>query len=216
MTKSISTILLNIVAIAAFLQNGSDAAEDPFKEALIPPNFLMEHREELKLTEKQITAIETISEESRNRLRDHSTHVEQAVRKLTGILKKSRIDEQSALTQLDLVLEAETPLKKLHLKTMIRIRNQLTANQIVHAKSLRSEYNEKSSPDRAALEKRLHGKVESVKTSVEELAQTGNPPFEVIEMMQKFPDLMQSGKTEKAEAVLDRALEFLKRKDGEP
>ena len=40
-------------------------------------------------------------------------------------------------------------------------------------------------------------------------AETGDPPFDAVGLMQKFPELMQNGQVQQAEALLDRVSKML-------
>ena len=124
--------------------------------------------------------------------------------KLAKLLAASNVDEEAALKQLDEVLALEKTVKHIHLRVMIQIRNELSAEQQKIAAKI------KRRPQRTkGLEQRLKAKIARIEKEVQSRAQAGKPPRDVIELMQQLSGLMQKGQVKEAEALLDRVIKLL-------
>ena len=187
---------------------GLAAAEETplasFHEQMFLPELILQHREELELTAEQIERI-------RGHIRGATTdavqaekRVEPETRRLSGLLAAENVDESAALAQLDKMLDAEREVKRVHLRVLIRIRNELTTEQrgILAAK-------QKQAPRPDELQRRLRAKLSRIQKEVQRRARAGQPPAEVLRLMPSFEKEMKAGRPEAAEAVLDRILKLL-------
>ena len=57
--------------------------------------------------------------------------------------------------------------------------------------------------------RRLQSKMKRIEKTVHQRAEAGDPPHDVVEIMQNFPPLMHQGKRAEAESILDQALVLL-------
>ena len=185
-----------------------DPVGDPIRAHLFPPELLVHHRAEIGLTDQQVEKIRDRVEEVGPKVQQHQTRLNGAMGKLAKLLAASKVDEEAALKQLDEVLAIEKELKHMHFRVMIQIRNELnTEQQKIAAKLDRSPQHAKG------LEQRLKAKIARIEKEIRSRAQAGKPPRDVIDMMQKFPKLMQKGQVKEAEALLDNVLKSLGLKD---
>src|SRR4051812_34026451 len=182
--------------------SAGEPAEQAIHGQLFPPELLMAHRDQLGLTDKQLERIRGHLEQANTDSTQAQQKVEPTARKLGELLGAESIDEAAALKQLEEVLNAERELKRLHLRVMIRIRNELTPRQ----QSLAARLQAQPEDD---FRQRLESKVNRIQWEVERRAQAGQPPLEALQLMQPLPEQMKAGRPKEAEEMLDRVLKML-------
>jgi Spy/CpxP family protein refolding chaperone len=203
-------IIIGLLLTGSVMAHAEQPAKDPVQGNLFPPELMMHHQEELGIDKDQLEAIQAEIKKAQEEVSSREQKLKQAVQGLRAQLEKEEIDEASTLTQLDKVLDAERGLKRLHIGMLVRIRNHLTADQRAQAKKLMAKLPQAMPPaQQAKIQQRLHAKVERVKQHVEAQAQSGNPPTDIVNRMQKFGVLMKQGKIKKAEALLDQVLKSI-------
>jgi Spy/CpxP family protein refolding chaperone len=179
-------------------------ANDPLHSLLFPPEMLLKHREQLSFTDEQVSQLREKLEQAGPKGQELQQRLNKAMGELAKILAVEQIDEQKAIEQLDEVLAAEKEFKQLHLRLSIQIRNDLTPEQRQKASAIRRTL---SSPD--GLQQRLQAKLAQIEQIVRSRAGAGDQPHNVLAFMQKFPELMQNGQVQEAEALLDQTLRML-------
>jgi Spy/CpxP family protein refolding chaperone len=105
------------------------ASPDPIRDALIPPEVVMSHQQELGLSDAQRAAIESDVLIAQGHFIRWQTQLAAATAKLVDILRQSRIDQTKALAQMDAVLDLERQVKHAQLTLMVQIKNELTPQQ---------------------------------------------------------------------------------------
>ena len=110
---------------------GQAPPTDPVVENLFPPELVMQHQSEIKLTEDQRDALMAEIQKAQSRLADLQGRLQKEVDALGVLLKKDAVDEQGALAQLDKVLNEEREIKRAHLALVLGIKNKLTTEQEV-------------------------------------------------------------------------------------
>lgn len=183
---------------------GMAMADDPIHALLFPPELLIQHRAQIGLTDQQVEQIRGRLEEAGPKVQEHQIRLNKAMGRLAELLSAEKVDEDTTLKQLDEVLAIEKHLKTAHLRIMIQIRNELTAQQRQVATQIR-----RTSQSNEGLEQRLKAKLARIEQEVQARAQAGQPPFDAVGLMQKFPELMQNGQVNEAEALLDRVIAIL-------
>ena len=116
-----------------------DAAEqsrDPF-DALIPPDLVMAHQNELGLSEAQRQTLRQAVQESQGRFGDLQWRLSAETERLGALLREPVIDERQVLERVDRVLALERDLKRTKIAVLVRIRNTLTPEQQQKASALR-------------------------------------------------------------------------------
>ena len=179
--------------------------QNALDEYLIPPDFIMQHEGRLKLSPQQRAAIQSETQTLQEQLPQRQAQLQKEVEAMEDLLKKQVRDEAVVLAQLDRLLGEEQQIKRLQLGALLRVRNQLTGPQLTEMGTIRGEM----IAARRQLEQRLTEKLRRVQQLVQLRAQSGQPPNAVVQQMQQFPQLMQQGKVEEAEAVLDKSLQQL-------
>jgi Spy/CpxP family protein refolding chaperone len=103
---------------------------DPLGEFMFPPEMILEHTAELNLTAEQKTAIRGEVKNTQSKFTDLQFQLQDEMQALHGQLSQPKTDEAKAMAQLDKALDVERQIKRLHVGMMIRIKNQLTAEQV--------------------------------------------------------------------------------------
>src|SRR5262245_28106086 len=107
----------------------ADEPADPIQEQLVSPEFVIQHREDIGLTDGQVDQIRHHLDQVAAEATDVQKKIELNTRKLAEVLRPESIDEKAALQQLDELLKIQREAMRLHMGVMIRIRNELTAKQ---------------------------------------------------------------------------------------
>ena len=146
MKKTIALILMTVafsllsVGVASAQQAEPDQPQKPrmppppppdmLNNSLFPPDVIMEHQRELGLTEEQKAFMRAEINKTSTVFNDLQWQLQDAMEALRDTMKADQINEQLALAQLDKVLTSEREIKKLHMALAIRIKNNLTAEQV--------------------------------------------------------------------------------------
>ncbi len=183
--------------------SAAEQTEQQIHTQLFSPELLMQHREELGLTDEQLARIHSHLDKVQADAAEAQKKLDPVTRKLAELLGAESVDEAAAMKQLEDVFNAEREMKRLHMRVMIRIRNELTAKQ----QGLAAKFNQERKPD--DLQKRLQSKVTRIQQEFQRRAEAGQPPVEAMQLLQSFPEQMQAGRAKEAEAILDRVLKML-------
>jgi Spy/CpxP family protein refolding chaperone len=103
---------------------------DMLNNSVFPPDVIMEHQRELGLTDQQKAFMRGEINKTSTVFNDLQWQLQDAMEALRDTMKADQVNEQLALAQLDKVLDAEREIKKLHMALAIRIKNNLTADQV--------------------------------------------------------------------------------------
>ena len=177
---------------------------DPLQNLLITPEIVVQNRQTLGVNDEQIQQIHRKMETLAPQMQDVQHRGNQVMARLVRLLSAESIDDEAALNHLDQFLKIEQEQKRLHLQFLIEVRNMLTAEQRQKAVQL-----QQATPEDPRREQRIKAKLTMVERAVEARTQGGQPPFDVVGLMQKFPELMKNGQVRGAEQLLDRVLQML-------
>ena len=120
-------------AIILLLGAGSAvAAQEPepeFAKHLFPPEMVMQHQQNLRLTPEQRTSITQAIRDLQLKVVDLQWKMQDEAQKLTELVQGARVDEAQTLAQVDRVLGIEREIKRAHMALLVRIKNLLTPEQ---------------------------------------------------------------------------------------
>ncbi|HJU69301.1 MAG TPA: hypothetical protein VJ650_13755 [Gemmatimonadaceae bacterium] len=119
-------------AILLLLIAGPLAAQEPepeFAKHLFPPELVMQHQQNLRLTQDQRTSITQGIRDLQLKVIDLQWKMQDEAQKLTALVEGPRIDEAETLAQVDRVLGIEREIKRAHMALLVRIKNLLTPEQ---------------------------------------------------------------------------------------
>ena len=152
MKKTIALVLLTVafgllaVGITSAQQPQPDQSQQPrmppppppdmLSNSVFPPDVIMEHQRELGLTDQQKAFMRGEINKTSTVFNDLQWQLQDAMEALRDTMKADQVNEQLALAQLDKVLDAEREIKKLHMALAIRIKNNLTPDQVQKLQNL--------------------------------------------------------------------------------
>jgi len=119
-------------AILLLLTAAPLAAQEPeleFAKHLFPPELVMQHQQNLRLTAEQRTAITQGIRDLQLKVVDLQWKMQDEAQKLTELVEGARVDEAQTLAQVDRVLGIEREIKRAHMALLVRIKNLLTPEQ---------------------------------------------------------------------------------------
>lgn len=212
------TILITVLSLGSALTLGAQEPEgqDPLGNQLFPPQFIMAHADGLGLTNEQRQAIRDAVESVHPKISAKAEGIKTETRALVELLAGAKVDRAAALAQLGKLSGIEAEAKALHFALLIEVRNQLSADQLQQLRRVHRQRELQGSPKKQhALEKRLHGKAERIREAVQRRVENNDPPHEVAELMNQVSTMMQAGRVDDAEAVMDQALKMLGLDPGE-
>ncbi|MFN2576500.1 MAG: Spy/CpxP family protein refolding chaperone [Pyrinomonadaceae bacterium] len=122
--------------------------DDPFADAMFPPEMIMQHARELNLTPEQKTFMRDEIQKTTTRFNDLQWQLQDAMEALHETMKANQVNEQQALAQLNKVLDAERDIKTLHMGMAIRIKNKLTPEQQMKLQTMRNMMGQPRGPRR--------------------------------------------------------------------
>jgi Spy/CpxP family protein refolding chaperone len=132
------TLLLLLVATAAFAQQPPQPQDDPIGQQLFPPELIMSQSQRLHLDDKQRATIKNEVQNAQSKFFDLQWQLKEASDAMVELLQQTPVDEKRVLEQADKVMGYEREIKKIHLAMLIRIKNSLTPEQIAQLRQARS------------------------------------------------------------------------------
>lgn len=110
---------------------------DPIAQNLFPPEMVMQHRQEIGLTDEQHTAIRQELRKASTRFNELQWQMEDEMETMNKLTNASAVDEQKVMAELDKILNIEREVKRTQLLVSVRIKNKLTAEQQAKLQELR-------------------------------------------------------------------------------
>jgi Spy/CpxP family protein refolding chaperone len=121
-----TAVCLALLAVPVIAQQ---PPEDPMREALFPPEIVMQHQQDLGLSDEQKNYLKTEVRQAQLRFTELQWTLQDEMDRLVSTLKRSKVDEKDAASQLDKVLSAEREIKRAQFTLLIHIKNNLTPAQ---------------------------------------------------------------------------------------
>ena len=103
--------------------------EDPFANALFPPDLVMGHAQEIGLSDAQREGIRNEVRRVQPKFVDLQFDLQGESEKMGKLLQEKPVDEAKVLAQVDRILALEKEIKKAQVGLLVRIKNLLTAPQ---------------------------------------------------------------------------------------
>jgi len=102
---------------------------DPLGDVMFPPDLIMGHARELRLTDEQKMFMRGEIQRTTTNFNELQWKLQDEMEALHDTLKSSSVSEEQALAQLNRVLDTEREIKRLHMGLGIRLKNHLTPEQ---------------------------------------------------------------------------------------
>lgn len=106
-----------------------EQAEPDFARHLFPPELIMQHQQKINLRPEQRTTITEAIQQLQAKVLELQWQMQSEAQKLSELMQVPTIREADALAQVDRVLDVEREVKRMHLRTLIRIKNTLSREQ---------------------------------------------------------------------------------------
>ena len=138
MTRALLTFLVLAGAIVARADHmdgpgggmgGPPGGPPAFLNKVFSPRLVMEHQQEIGLKPAQVEAIKQAMLETQKQLLDLQWQLDSESEALGKLLDADHVDEGAVLAKLDRVTEIERQVKKANFALLVRIKNQLDAEQ---------------------------------------------------------------------------------------
>ena len=192
------------IAAICFLFAPRRAGADPIGDNLFPPELVMQHAQEIGLSDAQKEAIHGEIEKVQSRFPDMQQKLQAQMSALAELLKADQPDETRVLSQLDKVLDAERDVKKAQMALGLAIRSKLTAEQRAKLRELRPKFAGNQGPP-----PEIQAKMQKLQQAMQQRQQDGRDLSDLQPIMSQLQPLMQQGKFKEAEPLLDKAIEIL-------
>jgi hypothetical protein len=118
-------------------QPPTDPSSSAVESHLFPAELVMDHQAALGLDAAQTTALRADVARAQAELVEAEWSLRRAREALAERLSSEHVDEASAMTAADRVIEAENTIKRIHLRLLVRIKNRLTPTQQARLTELR-------------------------------------------------------------------------------
>lgn len=195
MKKLLCCLLLTVASLPAA------QVEDWLKSGLLHPDMIASVREQLALTEEQQTKLSSQLSDARAQAEPLEQAVQEQKKALNQLLQDPSTSADVAAAQLTKLLDAESAIKQLQLRTLIGVRDVLTPEQLAQVKKL-------GPPKLAAsggLEAKVKEKAGKLRAAVEAI---GVPPTEAMKYRgEEIEKLIKSGQFAEANKELDELME---------
>ena len=122
---------------------GQQPPSDPIGDSFFAPELVMQHQEEIKLTDDQKNFLKTELRKVQMRFTELQWKLQDESEKMVALVKQQHIDEQQTLAQLDKILDAEREIKRLQIALIVKIKNSLTAEQQARLQEIKNKAREK-------------------------------------------------------------------------
>jgi hypothetical protein len=111
--------------------------QDPMHEFLFPPELIMRHQAEIGLSDAQKKAIREEVLAAQGKFTQLQWDMQDVHQALMERVKTDKVDETAAMDLLAKLLQHESELKRQQLSLAIRLKNQLTSDQIAKLREKR-------------------------------------------------------------------------------
>ena len=132
-------LISSLLVSSSLLYAQHPAGPDPLADLLFPPDMVMSRQNAIGLSDAQKNYLQTEMEKAQARFTELQWQLQEAMEGLAGLLKQPKADEAQVTAQLDKVLASEREIKRAQIGLLVRIKNNLTAEQQNRLKTLRSE-----------------------------------------------------------------------------
>lgn len=141
--KTTYSKLCTLLLLAAAPLRAQQPQQDPIGQNVFPPELIMQHQEDVGLTDEQRSYMKNEIHQAQLRFTDLQWKAQDEVEKMVALLKLERVDEQQALAQLDKVVNAEREIKRAQIALLVRIKNKLTPEQQARLREFKSQSNKR-------------------------------------------------------------------------
>ena len=180
------------------------SGQDAIDRQLFSPEWLMQHRPQLKLTDEQARSIVELVQQKRPEIERRDDAIREARTSLEKTLSSKEVDEPQTMQAFEKLSRLEGDVRKLQFGLMVQLRTLLTPEQ----RALASQLKVPPQPN-GNVQRRLQAKMTRLQAELQKRGAAGQSPSQVVRWMEPFSQLMQQGKVREAEDRLNRALRMV-------
>lgn len=114
-----------------------DRAQDRLLQMLFPPDLIMRHQRELGLSGEQRRRILEVLQDAQRSFTEHQWDLQKELDGLASMVGAGNHPESELIAQLDRILDLEREVKRARFLLALRVRQQLTPEQIAKLQELR-------------------------------------------------------------------------------
>ncbi len=141
-----NTKMKKILAILVLVTSGiSSTAQDVFQKELFSADMVLKYRSEIGLSDQKVSKIKKIYSDHITEFNSIKWDLDAELVALNKHLALSDVNERSSLDQMEKVMNLEERLKRIRLRMLIKIKNELSEAQQKQLKNLRTENDMKGS-----------------------------------------------------------------------
>lgn len=188
---------------------GRAESGDPLSDNTFPPEILLFYQSEIGLADDVRNALIAQIQKTAERISELDRIRKKEADALADLLKENSVDEQTALAQLDNLLDRERDIKRAHLSLVLGMKNKLSPEQQAKLLEIKNKISGGQLLSPQELQRQLQEKVQKVQEGVQQWQNDNRDPEPIGKIMEEFEPLMKEGKHKEAEALLDRALKRL-------
>jgi Spy/CpxP family protein refolding chaperone len=133
------SLAASLLVLGSLLYGQHAASPDPLENLLFPPELIMSQQNAIGLSDAQKTYLYGETQKAQARFTELQWQLQGAMEGLVGLLKQPKADEAQVIAQLDKVLASEREVKHAQISLLVRIKNNLTAEQQHRLQTLRNE-----------------------------------------------------------------------------
>jgi len=128
---------LSRAAADPMMEPGPPPGPPPFLKEVVPPKLVMEHQQEIGLRPAQAEVIKRAMNDAQQQLVDLQWRLDAESEALGKMLEAEHVDEAAAVAKFDEVTALEQQVKKQNFRLLVRVKNQLDAEQQAKLRALR-------------------------------------------------------------------------------
>jgi Spy/CpxP family protein refolding chaperone len=118
-----------LLMLSSLLSAQQPASRDPSADLMFPPELVMSRQNAIGLSGAQKTYLRNEVLKAQTRFTELQWSLHEAMEGLVGLLKQPKAHEAQVAAQLDKVLASEREIKRAQISLLVRIKNNLTAEQ---------------------------------------------------------------------------------------
>ena len=184
---------------------GENAPRDVLSEHFFTADLILNNADLIELSDEQATSVKSITAAMKKKIPVVEAELKSQMDALGKKLEGTTVDQEIVLKQLDNVLKQERQIKRVHLISLMKIRETLTAKQQSSLKSIRADMVK----DQQAMQQRIQAKAMKINQAAQQMMQSGQQPTALIQALQEFQQKARAGDIAGAEAALDRGISQL-------
>lgn len=137
MKARVHVVVLALLATASLARAQQQPEKDPFGGNLFNPELVMQHQDDIGLTDQQRSVITAEITKAQQKATEVAWKMQKELQQLATLTRAQPVNEDAVLLVLDRLLGFEREVKRAQVTLLIRIKNALTPEQQTKLRELR-------------------------------------------------------------------------------